>query len=335
MYVALDKFGNRIYADDDQQYKECFCPACGESLIHRKGSTNRAHFAHKQKTNCSWGLNKDHMSEWHIKMQSFFPKESRECRFQDKETGEVHIADIFDEDTNTIIEFQHSPINKEEYLSRTNFHLNNGRRIVWVFDESRENKRDGYIGKLKADDLFAPWWKLKDVPLHFLYAERTFKWTHRSRRFLSVGPDIKENHDKYSIFVYAGEKENVAHRVINEEFNFEFVTLSVGDTIMSEKMSANVFFKSEKSLLLQEPWKTLIEDKAKEIEESNFRRKEQEQNMRNAIRVKNRINEGLSTDLTKCPLCGGELKLRTAKKGKNAGNKFYGCANYPKCIYTE
>lgn len=36
-----------------------------------------------------------------------------------------------------------------------------------------------------------------------------------------------------------------------------------------------------------------------------------------------------------CPVCGGKLVLRTARKGKNAGNQFYGCSNYPKCKYTR
>ena len=36
-----------------------------------------------------------------------------------------------------------------------------------------------------------------------------------------------------------------------------------------------------------------------------------------------------------CPLCGGKLVLRTVKRGENAGNKFYGCSNYPKCRYTK
>ena len=40
-----------------------------------------------------------------------------------------------------------------------------------------------------------------------------------------------------------------------------------------------------------------------------------------------------STDV--CPVCGGKLVLRTAKKGPNAGNQFYGCSNYPKCKYTK
>ncbi|WP_456430942.1 NERD domain-containing protein, partial [Nitratifractor sp.] len=35
-----------------------------------------------------------------------------------------------------------------------------------------------------------------------------------------------------------------------------------------------------------------------------------------------------------CPRCGGELVLRTTKKGNDAGSQFYGCSNYPKCRYT-
>ncbi len=36
-----------------------------------------------------------------------------------------------------------------------------------------------------------------------------------------------------------------------------------------------------------------------------------------------------------CPRCGGQMVLRVAKKGDNAGNRFYGCSNFPKCRYIE
>lgn len=36
-----------------------------------------------------------------------------------------------------------------------------------------------------------------------------------------------------------------------------------------------------------------------------------------------------------CPRCGGKLLLRTAKKGANAGNSFYGCESFPKCRYVQ
>ena len=36
-----------------------------------------------------------------------------------------------------------------------------------------------------------------------------------------------------------------------------------------------------------------------------------------------------------CPRCGAALILRTAKKGANAGNQFYGCTAFPKCRYIR
>ena len=37
----------------------------------------------------------------------------------------------------------------------------------------------------------------------------------------------------------------------------------------------------------------------------------------------------------KCPKCNGDLILRTATRGANAGKRFYGCSNYPKCRYIR
>ena len=34
-----------------------------------------------------------------------------------------------------------------------------------------------------------------------------------------------------------------------------------------------------------------------------------------------------------CPWCGAPLVLRTARRGANAGNCFYGCSSYPQCKY--
>lgn len=33
----------------------------------------------------------------------------------------------------------------------------------------------------------------------------------------------------------------------------------------------------------------------------------------------------------RCPRCGSEMVLRTAKTGPNQGEKFWGCSNYPRC----
>tara|TARA_R100001443_G_scaffold50810_1_gene62788 strand:- start:13621 stop:14448 length:828 start_codon:yes stop_codon:yes gene_type:complete len=36
-----------------------------------------------------------------------------------------------------------------------------------------------------------------------------------------------------------------------------------------------------------------------------------------------------------CPVCSSDMVLRTAKKGPNAGNQFFGCSRYPACRGTK
>ena len=43
----------------------------------------------------------------------------------------------------------------------------------------------------------------------------------------------------------------------------------------------------------------------------------------------------IEQQILKCPRCHGNLVLRTATRGANAGNQFYGCSNYPKCKYIQ
>ena len=45
--------------------------------------------------------------------------------------------------------------------------------------------------------------------------------------------------------------------------------------------------------------------------------------------------EPFTTNEHICPRCGGALIQRTASRGVNAGNKFYGCSNYPRCKYIQ
>lgn len=37
------------------------------------------------------------------------------------------------------------------------------------------------------------------------------------------------------------------------------------------------------------------------------------------------------TPAVTCPKCGDSMVQRSAKQGANAGNKFWGCTNYPRC----
>jgi predicted RNA-binding Zn-ribbon protein involved in translation (DUF1610 family) len=43
------------------------------------------------------------------------------------------------------------------------------------------------------------------------------------------------------------------------------------------------------------------------------------------------VNNSANSFPKPCPACGAEMVLRTAKKGSNTGNKFWGCSKYPAC----
>ena len=46
-------------------------------------------------------------------------------------------------------------------------------------------------------------------------------------------------------------------------------------------------------------------------------------------------NSNAGTASPVCPKCGGELIERVATKGQYAGQKFWGCSNFPKCKFTK
>ena len=45
--------------------------------------------------------------------------------------------------------------------------------------------------------------------------------------------------------------------------------------------------------------------------------------------------EGAPVEDLLCPRCGSDLVLRTARRGSNAGSRFYGCSSFPQCRFTR
>ena len=249
MFVALDSQGNRLYANSGGRYTECYCPECNELVQHKIGKIRRPYFAHKINSDCSFGNDKDYKSEWHIRMQEYFPKESREVRFVDEQKGEVHIADVFLQESNTVLEFQHSPIKEEEFISRTAFHIYNGQRMVWLFDESTTSE-DMKYGRFSEDDCSWEQWP---------YSDKSFRWLRNPRRFLNQGPNISHFHQVYSVCVCTGTEGDMFHRIVGEHNNFQYVTFSLHNIEMSDNLDVEEFFKPEVFWQSQDPWKTEIE----------------------------------------------------------------------------
>ena len=55
-----------------------------------------------------------------------------------------------------------------------------------------------------------------------------------------------------------------------------------------------------------------------------------------ASRVKAReAAQTAASDAPVCPLCGKDMRRRTAKQGPHAGKAFWGCSGYPECRGTR
>lgn len=181
MEFALDKDGNRVYADkllkDDLEGKEFFCPLCGEKLFPRLGKIYVHHFAHFGDTECDpWHYD---MSEWHKEWQNEFPEENREVII--KHEDEVHRADVCI--GNKVIEFQHSPMSNTEFLERSRFYIEAGYEVYWLFDVIEQFSSGRLRYDSRRDDLLIwkhPWHTFdefnlkKEAPKVFLQlGERT------------------------------------------------------------------------------------------------------------------------------------------------------------------
>ncbi len=240
MRIALDSDNNRIIASTDAKNIDCFCQCCGEKVIAKAGKIKIPYFSHMPKSECKFGKEKDYKSEWHIRMQDYFPQDCQEIRFPDERTKQTHIADVYLEKTKTVIEFQHSPISTDEFFSRTAFHISEGRRIVWVFDESSTSDRE--MGRLSKIGVERPYDNIK------------YHWMYSPRKCLESVPQFRSSN--YSVCVYTGTEGDVLHRIIAEDFLLSDIVLSVHSITMSSDIDIDEFFFAEEHWLNQEPYKS-------------------------------------------------------------------------------
>ena len=102
------------------------CPCCEIDLIPKCGELKVHHWAHKRGHNCDpWW---EPETEWHRDWKNKFPTGWQETVRFDPVTNEKHIADIFIPTNELTIEFQNSPITKEELESRESFY----KKMIWV-----------------------------------------------------------------------------------------------------------------------------------------------------------------------------------------------------------
>ncbi len=133
MFFAKNNKGERISISEANAFETYYCPLCDGELMQKHGTIKAHHFAHKTpleegRLSCD-GWSSD-MSEWHLDWQNAFPEKCREVVVE--KNGIRHRADVLID--KTVVEFQHSSLNAEEFRERNQFYSSAGYRVIWVFD---------------------------------------------------------------------------------------------------------------------------------------------------------------------------------------------------------
>ena len=155
-------------------------------------------------------------------------------------------------------------------------------------------------------------------------SENQAKWTQTlyKKKYSFQNPLRQTFRQKKVLSEYLKIDESIIHTVV----------YFVGDCTFKTPMPANVMKSGlrrhirqyRKLILSPEEASRIFLMLERHVAESSITRRDHVR----SLRARHSSN-------TVCPRCGSKLVIRTARKGPNAGSKFLGCANYPKCRFTK
>lgn len=203
----------------------------------------------------------------------------------------------------------------------------------WIFGDehsqywtaSLPNKqKNRFYNPIKQNQSHIKWLNnyLKDdsIPLHSIIA-------FSERCTLKKVPDVAGvsivNRDELFLAlkkVWAEQQDSLTEEKVKELKN-HLSTLTKADAAVKEAHVDNINKK----------YKNMQEEII--VDASNNSVQEKDVSIKADATVKEAV-ENVAEATIKCPKCGSDMVLRTAKKGNNAGNQFYGCSAFPKCRYV-
>ncbi len=146
-----------------------------------------------------------------------------------------------------------------------------------------------------------------------------------------------------SLVVLANPKTVVNDRYAPKDIKQKVIRVDQLITTLKE-MKSNYKSTKEEMLSFGESYLKLNRDERKEylskfqelVQQSKQTTEIKKDNIvADSVAEKENVSETDNREKQICPWCGKELILRTAKKGTNAGNRFYGCSGYPQCKYIK
>ena len=146
------------YKQNINQYKKdkFFCYR-GHELVFCSGEKNKPYFRHKN----SDDVGGEPMSEWHLRMQSYFPVTEKWFKNNNSSQLKARRADVVIEEFNYVIEIQHSKIDDANVKCRHDDYKLHNMNVIWLIDG---NTKDVSIEELNSGGfliIFSEDWKYK------------------------------------------------------------------------------------------------------------------------------------------------------------------------------
>lgn len=138
MLYAKNEHNDRIRA---YKHGDGWCPVCNQKLIAKCGEIMIHHWAHTTKCTIIWNLE----TEWHLTWKDL--AELNGCTIETN--FGLRIADAAK--WNNIYEFQHSNIQVDELINRSEFYSQKRHIVNWIFDVSSKFRRGHFNFKYKPE----------------------------------------------------------------------------------------------------------------------------------------------------------------------------------------
>jgi restriction system protein len=155
-------------------------------------------------------------------------------------------------------------------------------------------------------------------------SEKQQKWTQtlHGTKYSFQNPLKQTYRQKKVLSEFLGIKESTIHTIVYFVGDCKFKT-QLPPNVMKSGLTRYIK-RFKKKILLPDETNQLIKIITQHKSESSITRKAHIRSLRKR-----------HASTTICPNCGDNLIEKTAKKGFNAGSKFLGCSNYPRCRFTK
>jgi len=113
---------------------------------------------------------------------------------------------------------------------------------------------------------------------------------------------------------------------------FYSVVVFVGEIEFKTSMPHNIVKLRDFLSYIRSHTERILSKKSVESAVQNLGNAQQFYSVSSQTHIRN-VKSNLENPL--CPKCGKPMVIRTAKRGPNAGSKFWGCSGYPNCMSTK